>query len=106
MISVWLLRAKRSSQLIIESWPLNLTRIPKCSITLHDVRQFKKSVKNESSLKEYTLLFRAVSCSSVEIILAFPPEAHAKLSEVISADQLRREHKVHPGACDHVPLRC
>ena len=62
--------------------------------TLHDVRQFKKSVENESTLESYTLLFRRVICSSVEIILAFPPEAHAKLSEVFKNKQFQRKHKV------------
>ena len=72
---------------------VKLDKDPKM-FTLHDVRQFKKSVENESSLKEYSLLFRGVSCSSVEIFLAFPPEAYAKLSEVINASQFRREHRV------------
>ena len=72
---------------------VKLEKDPKM-FTLHDVRQFKKSVENESSLKEYSLLFQGVSCSSVEIFLAFPPEAHAKLSEVINTSQFRREHKV------------
>ena len=62
--------------------------------TLHDVRQFKRSVENESTLESYTLLFRGVICSSVEIILAFPPEAHAKLLEVFKNMQFRRKHKV------------
>ena len=72
---------------------VKLEKDPKM-FTLHDVRQFKKSVENESSLKEYSLLFQGVSCSSVEIFLAFPPEAYAKLSEVINTSQFRREHKV------------
>ena len=72
---------------------VKLKKDPK-SFTLHDVRQFKKSVEDESSLKEYTLLFQRVSCSSVEIILAFPPEAHAKLSEVFKDKQFRRKHEV------------
>ena len=64
------------------------------SFTLHDVRQFKKSVENESSLKEYTLLFRGRSSNSVKIIFAFPPEAHAKLLEVFKDKQFRKKHKV------------
>ena len=72
---------------------VKLKKDPK-SFTLHDLRDFKKSVENESSLKEYTLLFQRVSCSSVEIILAFPPEAHAKLLEVFKDKQFRRKHKV------------
>ena len=72
---------------------VKLKKDPK-SFTLHDVRQFKKSVEDESSLKEYSLLFRRVSCSSVEIILAFPPEAYAKLLEVFKNRQFRRKHMV------------
>ena len=65
------------------------------SFTLHDLREFKKSVENELSLKEYVpLLFQRVSCSSVKIILAFPPEAHAELSEVFKDKQFRRKHRV------------
>ena len=72
---------------------VKLKKDPK-RLTLHDVRQFKKSVENESSLKEYTLLFQRVSCSSVNIFLAFPPEAHAKLLEVFKNRQFKRKHKV------------
>ena len=72
---------------------VKLDKDPKM-FTLHDVRQFKKSVQDESSLKEYAVLLEGVSCSSVEIILAFPPEAYAKLSEIISAFQFRKEHEV------------
>ena len=72
---------------------VKLEKDPK-RFTLHDVRQFKKSLLNESSLKEYAVLLEGVSCSSVEILLAFPPEAYAKLSEVISASQFRKEHEV------------
>ena len=62
--------------------------------TLHDVRQFKKSLEGELSLKEYTLLFRGRSSNSVKIILAFPPEVHAKLLEVFKDKQFRKKHKV------------
>ena len=72
---------------------VKLDKDPK-RFTLHDVRQFKKSVQNDSSLKEYAVLLKGVSCSLVEIILAFPPEAYAKLLEVISASQFRKEHEV------------
>ena len=72
---------------------VKLEKDPK-RFTLHDVRQFKKSVENDSSLKEYVVLLQEMSCSSVEIFLAFPPEAYAKLSEVISTSQFRKEHKV------------
>ena len=72
---------------------VKLEKDPKM-FTLHDIRQFKKSIENDSSLQEYSLLFQRVSCSSVEIFLAFPPEAYAKLLEVTSASQFRREHKV------------
>ena len=72
---------------------VKLEKDPK-ECTLHDVRQFKKSLLNESSLKEYAVLLEGVGCSSIEIFLAFPPEAYAKLSEVINADQFRRERKV------------
>ena len=70
---------------------IKLDKDPK-RFTIHDARQFKKFV--EMSCEEYAFLFRGVSCSSVEILLAFPPEAYAKLSEVISASHFRREHKV------------
>ena len=72
---------------------VKLDKDPKM-FTLHDVRQFKKTVENESSCEKYAFLFRGVSCSSVEILLAFPPEAYAKLSEVVSASQFRKEHEV------------
>ena len=62
--------------------------------TLHDVRQFKNSIVNQSSLENYTLLFEGVSCSSVSIIFAFPPEAYAKLSETFKDEQFKRKHEV------------
>ena len=72
---------------------VKLKKNPK-KFTLHDVRQFKKSVENESTLESYTLLFRGVASSSVEIILAFPPEAYAKLSEVFKDENFKRKHEV------------
>ena len=62
--------------------------------TLHDVRQFKNSVVNQSSLENYALLIERVSCSSVKIIFAFPPEAHASLSEVFKDEQFWRKHEI------------
>ena len=62
--------------------------------TLHDVRQFKNSVVNQSSLENYALLLERVSCSSVKIIFALPPEAHANLSETFKDEQFWRKHEI------------
>ena len=50
--------------------------------TLYQVRQFKNEIVIRSTLNAYAVLRKRVSCSSVKIILAFPPEAHAELENV------------------------
>ena len=62
--------------------------------TLHDVRKFKNSVANQSSLENYVLFLEGRSPSSVKIIFAFPPEAHANLSEAFKDEQFWRKHEI------------
>ena len=63
----------------------------KCS--LYEVRQFKNEVVNRSTLRGYTVYLQGVQCSSVEITLACPPEAHAELLEVFG-EQFRKTHRI------------
>ena len=84
---------KMDSPIHYKEMAVKLKKNPK-KFTLHDVREFKKSVVKESTLEDYTLWFRGVASRSVEIILAFPPEAHAKLSEVFKDENFKRKHGV------------
>ena len=52
--------------------------------SMHDVRQLKNEVVNQSTLHECAVYLQAVRCNSVEITLAYPPEAHAELVAVFS----------------------
>ena len=54
--------------------------------TLYEVFQLKIDVVNRSTLNGFTVYFEEVICNSVEIVLAFPPEAHTELLEVFDAD--------------------
>ena len=63
----------------------------KCS--LYEIRQFQNDIVNQSALKEYSVFRKRVSCSSVNIILAFPPEAHADLVEVFDV-RFMTTHKI------------
>ena len=61
--------------------------------TLYEIRQFQNDIVNQSALKEYSVFRKRVSCSSVNIILAFPPEAHADLVEVFDV-HFMTTHKI------------
>ena len=50
--------------------------------TLYEVRQFENEVINQSALSAFTLFRVQATTSSVNIILAFPPEAYVDVSEV------------------------
>ena len=63
----------------------------KCS--LYEVRQLKNEVVNRSSLTGYTVYLQGVECSSVNITLAYPPEAHTELLEVLD-EQFIVTHKI------------
>ena len=63
----------------------------KCS--LYEVRQFQNQSVDRSALKAYAVLRKRVSCSSVTIVLAFPPEAYEELSEVFDM-QFMTTHKI------------
>ena len=63
----------------------------RCS--LFEVRQFKNDIVNQSTLNGYAVFLESVSCSSVEITLAFPPEAYKELSVVFDV-QFMKTHKI------------
>ena len=76
---------KRSIPNSFTSLTLKLFKDPaKC--TLYEVCQLKIDVVNRSTLNGFTVYFEKVICNSVEIVLAFPPEAHTELLEVFDAD--------------------
>ena len=60
---------------------------------LYDVRQFQNQSVDRSALKAYAVLRKRVSCSSVTIVLAFPPEVYEELSGVFDM-QFMTTHKI------------
>ena len=52
--------------------------------SLYEVRQFRNEVVNQSSLHGYAMYLNKVSCSSVKITLAFPPEAAPEVWESLN----------------------
>ena len=74
-----------------EKLPLKQLKDPaQCS--LYEVRQLKNELENQANLTGYSIFFR-VSCSSIKIILAFPPEAYTELSEVLD-EQFMKKHQL------------
>ena len=61
--------------------------------SLYEVRKFKNDVVNRSTLNVYAVYLKGVSCSSVNIIFALPPEAYAELLEVFD-EQFMVTHKI------------
>ena len=61
--------------------------------TLHEVRQFENDVVNQSALNKFAVCRNRVKSGSVEIVLAFPPEAYADLLEVFD-EEFTRKHKI------------
>ena len=55
----------------------------KCS--LYEVRQFKNAVINRSTLNDYAIYLKGVSCSSVKITLAIPQEVYNTVYDVVDA---------------------
>ena len=66
--------------------------------SLYEVRQFKNEVVNQSSLHDYAMYLSKVSCSSVRITLAFPPEVAQEVWESLNRLSwllATREEKAH-----------
>ena len=61
--------------------------------TLYEVRQLENKVVNRSAVSSFTLFRCQVTSSSVNIILAFPPEAYADISEVFDCE-FRERHNI------------
>ena len=61
--------------------------------TLYDVRQFENDVVNQAALNKFALFRRSIKSSSVKVVLAFPPEAYAGLSEVFD-EHYKKKHKI------------
>ena len=55
----------------------------KCS--LYEVRQFKNAVINRSTLNDYAIYLKGISCSSVKITLAIPSEVYNTVSYGLDA---------------------
>ena len=66
---------KRSIPANLKMITIRLARDPnKCS--LYEVRQFKNAVINRSTLNDYAIYLKGISCSSVKITLAVPQEVY------------------------------
>ena len=52
--------------------------------SLYEVRQFKNEVVNQTTLHGYTVYLSQMTCSSVEITLAFPQEAAQEILESLN----------------------
>ena len=61
--------------------------------TLYEVRQLQNEVVNQSAVSAFALFRVQVTPSSVNIILAFPPEAYADLSKVFDWE-FRERHNI------------
>ena len=61
--------------------------------TLYEVRQLENEVVNRSALSKFTVFRVQATTSSVNIILAFPPEAYADISEVFDWE-FRERHNI------------
>ena len=51
--------------------------------SLYEIRQLKNEIAEKSSLNKYSTWIVSVSCSSIKIVLAFPPEAYKHISAVL-----------------------
>ena len=73
--------------------PLEYLKDPaQCS--LYGVRQLVNGIVNRTTLTVgYGVLVKSLSCNSIKIILAFPPEAYAELSEVLD-EQFMKTHQL------------
>ena len=72
--------------------------------SMHDVRQLRNEVVNRSTLHEYAVFLQAVRCNSVEIVLAYPPEAHTELLAVFN-EEFMETHNI-AFSCSATPKRC
>ena len=90
-----------------EELPLDYFKDPtQCS--LYGVRQLVKEIVNQSTLAGgYSVLVKSLGCKPIKIVLAFPPEAYAELSEVLD-EQFMKTHQLqvrpHPPLGDHTQL--
>ena len=71
--------------------------------SLHDARQLRNEVVNRSTLQEYTVYLQGVRCNSVEIILAYPPDAHTELMAVFN-EEFMETHNIAFG-CGATPTK-
>jgi hypothetical protein len=71
--------------------------------SLYEVRQLKNEVVKRSTLHEYTVYLQAVRCNSVEIVLAYPPEAHKELLTVFD-EQFMGTHNI-AFSCSATPTK-
>ena len=71
--------------------------------SLYEVRQLKNEVVKRSTLHEYTVYLQAVRCNSVEIVLAYPPEAHTELLTVFD-EQFMGTHNI-AFSCSATPTK-
>ena len=62
-----------------EELPLEYSKDP-TQCLLYVIRQFVNRIVNWSTLTGYSVLVKSLSCNSIKILLAFPPEAYAELS--------------------------
>ena len=75
---------KRNFPADLKMIAITQTKDPKkCS--LYEVRQFKNAVINQSTLNDYALYLKGVSCSSVKITLAVPSEVYYTVSYGLDA---------------------
>lgn len=61
--------------------------------TLYDVRQFENDIVNRAAFNKFAVFKKSVKSSSVEVVLAFPPEAYADLLDIFD-EQYKKEHAI------------
>ena len=86
-----------------EELPLEYLKDPaQCS--LYGVRQLVNRIVNRSTLTGYSVLVKSLSCNSIKIVLAFPPEAYAELSEVLDEQFMKTLVRPFAPLGDHTQL--
>lgn len=61
--------------------------------TLHEVRQFRNDIVNQSTINDYALLTTTSRSKSAEIVVAFPPDAITEMQEAFDV-HFKMKHKI------------
>lgn len=60
---------------------------------LHEVRDFKRDLVNQCTIKEYAILTKVSKSKYVELVLAFPPDAFIEICRIFNA-HFRNKHSI------------